>query len=254
MKVSIYSSAFNVVKNKYPYLSTIFRFCSFADEVVVSVNTSEDQTFYVLKDLQKDFDNLKIIESNFSYEDPFLDGKIKNNALQNCTGDVLIGLDMDEYIPNWQKPLWDKFAEYLLEDSEVDCFMFPSLNLYKDIEGFCSITNKWYLHKKGLFRGPVNFGKTEDGFLDISKSDGCELIDKDGNLAKSKSVASEDLKSNNVPFVVHTGYLNLQDKVLRAKNFWNNHWNLSSGGKEGQIFESEDDIKLEYRKHNLNIL
>lgn len=254
--ISIYSSAFNLIKNKFDYHSTIDRFCKIADEVIIAVNNSEDETYECIQKLTKDYYNLKIINTNFSYEDPLLDGKIKNSALQESTMSIKIGLDMDEYIPLWQKNIWLLLAHNLLEDKCL-CYMIPSINLYKDEHHYFSITPKWYMHKSGLFRGPVNFGKKENGLIDTSKSDTCELIDSHGNLVYSKVTPTqiESLRNNTAPFVVHTGYLSLSNRLLRNKNFWKKHWLIESGGENPphKIHESLEDFDYQTKQHKLSI-
>jgi hypothetical protein len=128
---SIYTSAFNLIKNKFPYKKTIDNFCKIANEVVIAVNRSEDSTLEEIKALP--YNNLKIIESNISYDDPLLDGKVKNIALQNTNEEFKIGLDLDEYIPLNQKNIWENLA-YQLRLDEAQCYMIASLNLYKYIK------------------------------------------------------------------------------------------------------------------------
>lgn len=231
-KISIYTSAFNLIENKFNYQVSIGRFCEFADEVVVCVNTSVDSTFNELKKLSETHKNLIIIDSDFSYEDPLLDGKIKNKALQATSNPFKIGLDMDEYIPIWQKPMWNELI-IMLHSHQADCFMIPSINLYKDKDHYFSISPKWYLHKEGLFRGAVNFARNSDGTVDTNRSDTCELIYQNGDLVSSAMTINEieALRSNNLPFVVHEGYMNLDERLVRNKNFWSKHWLIESGGQ-----------------------
>jgi len=254
--ISIYTSAFNLIKNKFDYKFHIQKFSQFANEVVIAINNSEDDTLEKLILYSKQFNNVKIIPVDISYNDPLLDGKIKNIALQSTTEEIKINLDMDEYIPLWQKPIWYNLATQL-KYNNYNCFMIPSINLFKDKDSYFSITSKWYLHKSGLFRGPVNFAQKSDGTIDTSKSDSCELIDKKGNLVSSQLTPSDikELRKNIYPFVVHNGYLNLQDRLLRNKNFWKKHWKMESGGTDPKhkVHESLEDFNENYYQHNLNI-
>lgn len=254
---SIYTSAFNLIKNNFDYKFHIQNFSQFADEVIIAINTSEDNSINEIKDfISQNCSNVYILETNFSYKDPLLDGKIKNAALQATKQDIKIGLDMDEYIPLWQKPIWYNLATEL-KFNNFDCFMIPSINLFKNKDSYFSITPKWYMHKGGLFRGPVNFGRKSDGTVDTSKSDTCELINNKGNLAKFQLTPSdiEDLRKNIYPFVVHNGYLNLEHRILRNKNFWKEHWKIESGGidPKHKVHETLEDFKENYQQHNLNI-
>lgn len=137
------------------------------------------------------------------------------------------------------------------------CYMIPSINLYKDYEHFTTITPKWYMHKSGLYRGPVNFARKENGYIDTNKSDTCELIDSDGNLVSTKMAHSDidSLRTGLHPFVVHTGYLSLENRLLRNHNFWRQHWYTESGGiaPQHKIHNNiEDFTEISYR-HELNI-
>jgi hypothetical protein len=254
--ISIYSSAFNLIKNNFDYERSISNFCNFADEVVIAVNTSEDDSLEKLKQLDLVYTNLKIISCDYSYSDPLLDGKIKNYALQNTTQEIKISLDMDEYIPYWQKSMWFKLSADLLNDS-VSCYMIPSVNLYKDNNNYSSISSKWYLHKSGLYRGAVNFAQKKDGTIDTSKSDSCELIDINNNLVPSKSIQAsiEDLRSRFYPFVVHTGYVNLNNRIIRNHNFWQKHWLTESGGTPPphKVHCSIEEFNEPYKEHGLAI-
>jgi hypothetical protein len=256
MKISIYSSAFNLIKNAFNHKLSIKRFCDFADEVVICVNTSADNTYEELLELTKLYKNLKIIKSNFSYSDPLLDGKIKNEALQATSNEIKIGLDMDEYIPMSQKLIWQDLANHLMSDN-VDCYMIPSINLYKNEDHYFSILPKWYMHKSGLFRGAVNFACKADGTVNTEHSDTCELIYQNGDLVNYKStiISIEDLQKGDLPFVIHEGYLDLDSRLIRNKNFWSNHWLVESGGylPPHKIHETMEEFDMPYIKHNLSL-
>lgn len=254
--ISIYSSAFNLIENNFYYHFALSNFCSIADEVVICVNTSKDNTLEILQEQQNIYSNLQIIQSNFSYEDPLLDGKIKNKALQNTSYETKLGLDMDEYIPIWQKNIWLELSN-MLQSDDCYCYMIPSINLYKDKNHYFSITPKWYLHKNNLFRGAVNFARKNNGYIDTSKSDTCELIDSYGKLVRSKSTPCDidSLRNNNLPFVVHTGYVSFKDRLLRNDNFWKKHWLTESGGESPphKIHEKLEDFDHISKEHHLLI-
>ena len=254
---SIYTSAFNLIKNNFNYKHHIQNFSQFANEVVIAINTSKDNSLNEVRDfVSMNYYNVYILETNFSYEDPLLDGKIKNAALQATKLDIKISLDMDEYIPLWQKPLWENIGNQLTY-SPSKAVMIPSVNLYKDKDHYFSITPKWYMHKKNLYRGPVSWAKKENGAIDTSKSDTCELIDEKGNLVYSVHTPSdiEFLRTNTNPFVVHTGYINLNNRILRNKNFWEKHWKIESGGEppKHKVHQSINDFQESYQEHKLNI-
>ena len=135
--------------------------------------------------------------------------------------------------------------------------MFPSVNLYKDKNHLKDINAKWYMHKKGLFRGPVNFARKEDGTVDTNKSDTCELIDADGNLVEWKPFTKDLFVLENFayPFVVHTGYIDLEARLKRNEEFWSEHWRKESGGEAPphKVHASMEDFTEEAIPHSLKI-
>ena len=116
--ISVYHSAFNLNKHGFTgWQECLRKSCQFADQVVVAVNTSEDDTYDTVSSILKD--NAKssiLLKTSFDYQDPWLDGKIKNAALQECNCEFKVQLDLDEYIPSWQRPLWDSMAQECREE------------------------------------------------------------------------------------------------------------------------------------------
>jgi hypothetical protein len=266
VRFSIYTSAFNVVKNKFDYQSALLNFCSFAHEVVIAVNTSEDNSQEEINRWAREVGatNLRIVPTDISYEDPLLDGKLKDAALQLCTNDALIGLDLDETVRLSDKDKWESLA-YGLEFAPFDAYMLPSLNLWGDVRTvrWDEKENKkwkWYLHRRGLKRGAVNFGKLLNGHVDIDKSDTCELIYPNGDLVRANRIDNEKATTlaewtaflDTVPFVFHLGYVNLGDRILRNKNFWKKHWEVESG-KEVKVPLEEKELEYPTFAHNLKL-
>lgn len=264
MKLGIYSSAFNLIKNNFDYDTVINNWLKIADTICIAVNTSEDDTYEKLEELyEKHPLSITIFKTQISYDDPDFDGKIKNEALLNCNADILLALDMDEMIPINVK---EKLHEYaaLLNDSNVSCFMLPSIDLYKDLGHYKKIGHKWYLHKKkDCYRGTVNFAKNADGTHDTSKSDSCELIDKEGYLVQSWSpiygvynASPPEIHNfvleNQIPYILHLGYVDLKRRDELNKNFWNKAWEVESGTpRTGPSLEELE--KINYYKHNFNL-
>lgn len=248
---SIYSSAFNLVKNGFNYLDSLDNFTAFADEVVIStISNNEDNTLEILKDYQKSNPKLKIKVCDLDRKDPIFWGKLRDAGLQECTQEFCISLDLDELIPIWKKYDWMSYARSL-GFSEFDAYLVPLINLWGDVEHirWDSETNylfKWVLHKNpkstkpNLKRGPVNFALLPDGTVDIDKSDTNELIYTDGNLVKFSPIISN--KNGNAIdyisecqekiFVYHTGYLSFENRVLRNKNFWNEQFKIQAGNRQ----------------------
>jgi len=265
---SIYSSAFNVINNAFDYKEAVENFCAFGEEVVICVNKSKDGSLDAFLDLKKTKPNLKIVSSDFDYEDPLLDGKVKNMALQSTENPYKIGLDMDERIPIRHKKRWERIARFMEKSPEIKGFLIPSVDLWKDKHKIQSNPNKnknfkWYLHKEGLCRGAVNFAKLENGKIDREKSDTCELIDPQGNLVATPKIYQNFENDNDyfnwldqeAIFVFHLGFLDFKKKIIRNKNFWNKHWEVVSGEKHNTALTTEEfeNRAQDLKSHNLKL-
>ena len=264
MKIGIYTTAFNIIKNNFDYMDAIRNWLLYADHISIAVNTSDDDT---IKDMNYRFDlldisdqeKIHIIDTNFSYEDPFCYGKIENAALQNLKQfdvDLYIQQNLDERIRFDEGKLQQLYE--LLVDSGAGAYWIPTIDLYGDKESYVNIGRKWYIHLPGYYRGPVKWGIKSDGHPDYNKTSTDELIDKNGNLVNSLSL-TDDLSIENIrgyvmggyPIVYHLGYLNLTDRANRAK-WWKDFWEKATNGdKNSHITSVEELLKRETKKHEL---
>tara|TARA_Y100000401_G_scaffold24246_1_gene16673 strand:- start:1486 stop:2304 length:819 start_codon:yes stop_codon:yes gene_type:complete len=267
---SIYSTAFNVVKNNFDYEEAIDNFCSFAEEVVISVNQSEDNTYEELCRLRDEkYSNLKLIPATVSYEDPRLDGKLFELALQATTQEFKIILGLDQRIPLYQKESWEKIA-CEMRFSDFDAYMIPVLDLWGDKNKIRwddehSTQTMWVLHKEGLHRGVVNFAKVGENKFDPSKSDSNELIYENGELAKfvyyvkghpvSLQAYLDILKEQNV-FIFHIGYLNFENRIKVNKDIWQKQWEeiRPQEKRENEVAVTKEELeKHETFDHDLKL-
>lgn len=261
--ISVYHSAFNLNKHGFTgWQDCLRKSCLFADEVVVAINvsTSTDDTENAVEEiLKKEAKSWKIVPTFFDSNDPWFDGKIKNAALQSCTKEFKVQLDLDEYIPTWQRPLWDNICFKLKFDQTASCLAVPSIDLYKDLNHYKSINHKQYLHKGLAYRAPQIGARKPDGTINTLMSDGCDLVDENGNFISTKALDNslDALQSNQVPFVVHLGYVDLKSRLKRNHEFWHEHWHVESGGQSPAhiIHMKEDfsDFNYQYIKHKLNL-
>lgn len=236
MKLSIYSTAFNAIKNNFDFKGALDNWFFYADEVCISVNTSEDDTFEQISEYGKSKNyNLIINKTSFSYDDPFCYGKIENSALQTCSGDILIQQNLDE---RWagDKTRLLEICENLKNTESCKALYIPTVDLYGSVDQYLNLGQKWYIHKRGLNRGAVNFGIKQDGRPDYNKTSTDELIDKDGQLVPTIPLLTHlniynlrEYANAGWPFTFHLGYLNLKDRVERAK-WWKTFWENATGG------------------------
>ena len=260
MKISIYSTAFNIIGKGFNHEDALDNWFYYADEVCIAVNKSLDDTENVIRKygLKKGY-NLKVIPVDIPYSDPFCYGKTENCALQICSGDLMIQQNLDERLGG-EKELIKSLGRQLLDNDEFASFFVPVINLYGDYEHFIDFGAKWYIHKKGLNRGPVNFGIKENGRPDYHKTSTDELIDHKGNLLQTyplcdiaNTEGALEYCSNKNPFVYHLGYVDLEERVTRNE-FWKDFWEKATGGDSNNHSLDEEELKSrERQKHNLQL-
>lgn len=262
--LSAYISAFNLVANGFDYEIALHRALAFFDEVVVAVNTSTDDTLACLQYVATIEPRFKVVSTDLAYTDVTFDGRVKDAALQACTGDVLVQLDLDEYPPPGQRDLWRRVATQLLA-SPVDCFMIPTVDLWGSVDTIradAPIGVKFRMHKRGLHRGVwreawLSYGKR----FDTSRSDSCELLQPDGSLARALHIvptqflgAATHRMLNGHPFTVHTGYADLNQRVRVNKAIWADHWTLRNGGHDARVAVDTDTLRgYPLIKHHLDL-
>lgn len=256
-KISIYSTAFNAIRNNFDYQGAIRNWSLYADEISIAINTSDDNTFKVIKEfVDGNSYPVKLTKTEISYDDPLAYGKIENAALQACTGDLLIQANLDE---RWRidlKLISDLYS--FLKNSGAKAFFVPTIDLYGNADSYVNVGKKWYWHLPGLKRGAVKFGIKEDGHPDYSKTSSDELLDQNGDLVPTISLL-DDLSiesiqkyvANGMPITYHLGYLNLKDRAERAK-WWKDFWEKATNGdKNSHITDVNELLKRETKKHGL---
>lgn len=253
MSLSIYVSAFNLESNLFDWKNTLDKFSEFATELVIGTsNDSKDNTINLLKDYVYSKDNVKLVETDFKLSSATFDGEIKNAALQATTQPGKILLDLDEFIPLSQKDLWIKYFN-LLQESNVDGFLIPSINLCGSLQTYRNISYKFYLHKAGLSRGVWKYAQNRDGSIDISKSDTTDPIDKFGNLGKFNMLPNniETLRTGEIPYVFHKWAVDL-DKRIKQNKFWKPVWSERAKKEVNDIILDKTEIeKIEVFPHEL---
>jgi hypothetical protein len=260
-KIAAYVSAWNLIDNGFDYQTSLRAMLAFFDEVVVAVNTSTDSTLLALQSFADQIENagrLRIISTSFSYTDVTFDGAVKNAALQACSKGpdwAYCQMDLDETVLLSQRAMWREYVKELLVHPVLECFMFPSLDLWgsKDkIRADKPIGLKFRLHKGGLYRGVWNGAWLDAAWtrFDISRSDSCELINEQGNLARASPIVPTQylhpascFMLTSYPLVIHNGYLDYNQRVKVNKAIWADHWKLRNGGQPAEVFTDVGDMR-----------
>lgn len=256
MKISLYSTAWNIHKYNFFHADALDNWVRYADEICIAVNNCEHS--YVLLDQYAKAKGypVKLIRTNFPESDSFMYGKIENSALQACTGDILIQQNLDERI-RANKDLLPQYRDFMLKNG-VKALFLPTIDLYNSENEFVNISKKWYIHLPGLNRGAVKFGIKPDGKPDYNKTSSDELLDNDGNLVPTISmIESLDVESlrdyveRGFFLSFHLGYMQLNDRAEKAK-WWKEFWERATGGdKNSHITDVAELMKRETRLHGL---
>lgn len=266
MKTSIYTSLFNYDPEKFDLLEAFKNWSKYGDEIVIA--TFEDQVEDITRAIQ--YSDPRCIGWSYgvnlvscpdtSLDDPLFDGKLKNAALQACSNELVIQQDMDERLGG-DIEQWNYLASVLKTLKPPYAAMVPVIDLYKDYDHYKAINAKWYLHlKEESYRGVVGFAKRGNGTLDISKSDSCELIDKNDNLIPyfvdprfALPFTNKEAEQINpsMPHVVHLGYLDLTKRAEHNK-FRKKCWEAMDG-RPVETATTVEQLEKENQcfKHNL---
>lgn len=266
--ISIYSAMFNVCKFSFNYEKNIKNWCNFVGpdgEVIITCNTSEDNSYEELCNLREN-SNLKqliIYKTEIPYTNRF-DGKIKTEALKHCSEPIRILMDADEYIPLGQKELWNEWADFLIEHRDkIDGLLIPTIDLYgstQTIRKNNNIGQKFRIHTDKIkARGVIKSAELPGGFFRTDLSDNTEPLLENNELGRFYSIIqnSDDLKPENskklLVYTVHEGYLDLQRKANHGKLFWKEAWENYSNKSENVATDISQLENEEVTKHNLDI-
>jgi len=263
IKISSYGYLFNAVKNNFPIVKTIHNFCLFFDEVICVTIPSEDNTRQILDQLEKVYDNLKVIDYEIDLNNNRFDGILKTVAMNHCSNEIRVICDYDELMVQSQRPLWNKYADLLLDHNNIDGFYIPVVDFYSDkskIRADKPIGMKFRMHKKSVVaRGVIANAELDNGFINTDLSDSTEPLLADGSLARFASIITNpsvleprntDLL-NNYPFVCHNGYLNLENKFNLNRDFWDEKWSQRAGREIKMSSSIEELQKVPVLSHNL---
>src|SRR5262245_59299328 len=96
IKISLFTTATNAIKEQYPLLESIANYCSFADEVIVVDGGSTDGTLEKLASFSK----VKVVHLPWP-QDKWHWSELPrhiNEGFKACTGEVCLKMDLDYLI------------------------------------------------------------------------------------------------------------------------------------------------------------
>lgn len=259
MKISLYSTAWGLSARSFDFRGSLDNWAYYANEISIAIG-SDDGTFEMIDSYARDKGYpVSLIRTYFDFKtDPYAYGRTENAALQNCNGDVLMQANLDE---RWggNKDILRHLGEQLLEESAIQSYFIPTIDLYGSLDKYVEPCKaKWYYHKRGLYRGPVNFGMKPDGRPRYESTSTDELVNDRGELqptyALLRNLNIQSLREYvkaGMPLVYHIGFLNLKDRATRAA-WWSNFWKMATNGDpNNHITDIEELEKRNTFEHNL---
>lgn len=278
-KIAGYTHLFHPKTHEYPYIQSIRSMLGFCDEVVVINGDSRDEDGSI--DDLRDADGcsqalitgqLKIIDRDWDYEEPAMDG------MQKAFGRAMVSSDVEF--------LWQQDADEIVHEKDYEkiinlCKRFPSdvgvvhlpvVELWGDDKTVRTDRHswKWRLSKNDfMITHGINVQarqidkKTGRIYAKQGMSDGCEYINIiTGEHLSHRGFYSNELENmrvndpaaygdkmneifNQLPSVWHYSWENLPRKIKNFKDFWDKQWNVLYQTENKKRFEdvvTDEDV------------
>ena len=255
--LSGYSTTYNCIDQKYPFVESICSLLDVCDEVVVVDGGSSDGTWDVLTDMAADNKKLKIIQNPIDFNDKRFayqsDGMQKARARSACLGDFCWQQDIDEVI---HEKDYQKIRNLLISiPKSVNLVALPVVEFWGNKGKIRIDINpwKWRLSRNNpvITHGiPSHLRKIDDkgGVYSLPGSDSCDYVTKDtGDLVPFvnfhtqqtehlRQIAMKDPVARdqyikwfssvieNLPGVYHYSWFDLGRKIRTYKTYWSKFW------------------------------
>lgn len=256
--VSGYTTAYNCIKQNYPFVKCIESMLRFCDEVCIVDGGSTDGTWETLNDLASKNSKLKLKQIPRDWNHPrhaIFDGAQKAESRAMCTGDFCWQMDSDEIVH-------EDDAQKILDlckkiPPKVEIVSLPVIEYWggpKKVR--CDIQPwKWRLSRNlpHITHGiPTDLRRTDTNgdIFAAEGTDGCDMIRKDtgeriphvtfhtqDTEAMRQAACSGNLQAlqqyeiwfNNVikslPGVHHYSWYDIPRKMRLYRDYWTRHWN-----------------------------
>lgn len=255
--LSGYSTTYNCVDQKYPFVESITSLLDVCDEVVIVDGGSTDGTWDVLNEMATDNKKLKIIQNPINFNDKRFayqsDGMQKAHARSACLGDFCWQQDIDEVI---HEKDYQKIRNLLITiPKSVNLVALPVVEFWGNKGKIRIDINpwKWRLSQNNpnITHGiPTHLRKIDDkgGVYSLPGSDSCDYVTKDtGDLVPFvnfhthqtehlRQIAMKDPVARdqyikwfssvieNLPGVYHYSWFDLGRKIRTYKTYWSKFW------------------------------
>lgn len=256
--ISGYTTAYNCIKQAYPFDKCIQSMLSFCDEVCVVDGGSNDGTWERLTEWAASEPKLKVKQVARDWtakRHPVFDGMQKAEARAMCTKEYCWQMDSDEVVhENDLQRIVDLCRAI---PSGIDILALPVIEYWGgpdkvrlDVQPW-----KWRLSKNAphVTHGiPIQLRRTdnEGNLYAAPGTDGCDMIHKEtGETLPFVSFYGQDIESvrqvamlgneqarvqyeqwfnqvtTGLPSVFHYSWYDLPRKIKLYRDYWQNHWN-----------------------------
>jgi hypothetical protein len=231
--ISCYTTLFNLDLFSFDIDEIMSNWLYYFDEVVIATNKNEEDR---IKNLFKKYNNkTKIVSHVIDFSNQRWDGSLKDLAMKNCSNEIVFQIDSDERLSG-DRNFLKEIEIFLEKQNETCCLMIENIDLYFDLDHYKSSGAKWYIHKKTKSnRGVVNFAKIDEINFDPEKSDGCELIDDNGDLIKCLGLIPKEKL-----MIFHLGHLDFNQRVKLNQFFWKDIWSKRKSIASKKIVIADD--------------
>ena len=268
--LSGYSTTYNCVDQKYPFVESICSLLDVCDEVVVVDGGSADGTWDVLNEMATDNPKLKIKQIERDWNHPrhaVFDGMQKASARDLCTSDFCWQQDVDEII---HEKDYQKIRNLLTSTPKsVNLIALPVTEFWGNKGKIRIDINpwKWRLsrnHPQITHGIPAQLRKQDENgdTYSLPGSDGCDYVTKDtGEIVafvnfhtqqaeQLRQMSMKDANSRhqyiqwftaviqNLPGVYHYSWFDLPRKIRTYKNYWTRHWQSMYNVKQEDSVEN----------------
>jgi len=261
--ISGYTTAYNCIKQEYPFEQCIRSMIRFCDEVCIVDGGSTDGTYEKLSSIAEEFntpDNekvkIKIVPRDWNHpRHAVFDGAQKAAARSMCTSDFCWQMDSDEVVHELDAPKIIDLCQKI--PNNIDIVSLPVIEYWggsnkvrADIQPW-----KWRLSKNAphITHGIPSDLRRVDSNGDVyaaEGTDGCDMIDKNtGNrlphvtfhTSESEAIRQSAINGNaeslqkyeqwfnaviqNLPGVHHYSWHNIPRKMRLYRDYWTKHWN-----------------------------
>lgn len=222
MSISGYTFVRNAIKLSYPIRESILSILELVDEFVIAYipGDEDDNTLEAIRSIPTD--KIRIIEAEWEperFRQNTLYAYLSDVAKQECTGDWLFYLQVDEVVHEKYIPVIKKACQYYLNKPEIEGLLFNYRHFWGDYD-HCFTHHGWYPREIRVIRNlpEVHSWRDAQSFRYYSKFEPATEYYRSKEYARKLNVALVPAE------VYHYGWVRppsiMSDKQNRMRKTW----------------------------------